>query len=435
MKKTTITPMLLRSRSKDSKYQVVIRINHDGRYYLNVGDIYASENEWDKSHNRLKPKYPNAAILNKIIADKVAEIETRLYSLSQSGKPFTAKDLTLKTNDTSLVFKDLVEAIINYRNLRLNSAKNYHTAAMNVSKYLGKDGVLLTELNAPTLRKFAQYLKSDLHMADNTIRNMLTLIGCVWKYAIEQHLVDRNLYPYDEWRYTYEYKQQPHHIALSEYEMNQFDAYYVNRYLSVDLLANSYSYSDMNIFQKSYSKELCLSLFLIGYRMQGLALCDLLKIKRNDLEFIERGETRYMVVKGMRRQKTNVAVNIVVEMDDMFTALITPYLQWDGYIFPPYRQLKPNESVTSKTAVDILKLCTRHISDRVSAIAKEIGIDKRITYYMVRHTFATIYMSKGNGNIMALASMLGHNVLATTNYIKELDSVDALIESKRGMFD
>lgn len=435
MKKTTITPMLLRSRSKDGKYQVVIRINHDGRYYLNVGDIYASEAEWDKSHNRLKPKYPNATILNKIIADKVSEIETRLYSLSQLGKPFTAKDLTIKTNDTSLVFNDLVEALINYRNLRLNTAKNLHTAAMNVSKYLGKDGVLLTELNAPTLRKFAQHLKMNLSMADNTIRNTLTLIGCVWKFAIEQHLVDRSIYPYDEWKYSSDYKQQAHHIALSEYEMNQFDAYYANRCLSVDLLKNSYSYRNMNNFLKSYSKELCLSLFLIGYRMQGLALCDLLKIKRNDIEFIEREETRYMVVKGMRRQKTNVAVNIVVEMDDMFTALITPYLQWDGYIFPPYRKLQSNEAVTSKSAIAILKLCTRHISDRMSAIAKEIGIDKRITYYMVRHTFATIYMRKGNGNIMALASMLGHNVLATTNYVKELDSVDALIDSKKGMFD
>lgn len=114
---TTITPMLLKTRAKGDAYQIVIRINHNGRYYLNVGNIYAKNSDWDDKQHRLKRKYPNSSVINKIISDKVYEIEQRLYSFTTNGKSFTAKELCQTQHSLTTNIDDLANAMVTDKNL------------------------------------------------------------------------------------------------------------------------------------------------------------------------------------------------------------------------------------------------------------------------------------------------------------------------------
>lgn len=445
---TTITPMLLKSRCKGDKQQVVIRINHNGRYYLNIGNVYARACEWDETHHRLKKKYPNADIINKMISDKVYEIEQRLYALVSANKTFTAKDLCSNKNDkgNSTLVADLIDNLCEDRNLIPKTRDNYADTLRRVRDYLGKDNISLHELNAPTLRKFADYLKHNKHLADGTIQISISHLAAVWNYAIAKRLASRADYPMDEWKYLEDYKQKPNHKALTKAQMIWAESYYINNYIVVDPLSNTYSYKNPQNHITLNHNELYLSLFLIGYRMQGLALSDLLSINHTQISYLKRGDIEYMVVSGIKRQKTGVGVEVVVELDDMTRLLLQVYLdtmsERGGWLFPIYNEIS-FERFTDRNVSDLRKRCGGKIASVMSSIGKELnkGIEdvserfpERITYYMCRHTFATVYMSNG-GNILALASMLGHNVASTTNYVKELRSVDTLIANKRGMYD
>ena len=445
---TTITPMLLKSRSKGDTFQVVIRINHDGRYYLNVGNIYARESDWDSTHHRLKKKYPNSEILNKMIADKVYEIEQRLYSFLQSKKVFTAKMLCEEksTKANSLFVSDLADNLCNDRNLTESSHNNYKLTLRRLKKFMEKENTLITEMTAPMLRKFADHMKVEMGLADGTIQISISHIASLWNYAISKRLVSRADYPMDEWRYLEDYKQKPHHIALSTSHFTLLENYFISNYIVVDQAAGAYNYKNYKNHITLKTNELCLSLFLIGYRMQGLALADLLSIKMNQISFITRGDTEYMVISDVKRQKTGVAVEIVVEMDDMANALLRVYLdtasERDGWLFPVYSDLK-FKRITDKVVNNARGYCTTLIANVVSAIGQELNesvlkddedkFPSRITYYTCRHSFATHFMEK-SGNIMALSVMLGHDVMSTTNYVKELKSIDTLIETKKDLF-
>lgn len=446
---TTITPMLLKSRSKGDKQQVVIRINHNGRYYLNIGNVYACACEWDNKKHRLKKNYPNADIINKLISDKVYEIEQRLYSLTANNQTFTAKELCSNkcAKANSLLIADLIDGLCNDRNLTPRTKANYGDTLRRVREYLGKDNISLNELNAPTLRKFADYLKHNKHLADGTIQITISHIAALWNYAISKRMASRSNYPMDEWKYLENYKQKPQHKALTKKQMIMLECYYITNYIIVDQASMTYSHKPSQSHKLLSTKELCLSLFLIGYRMQGLALADLLSIRSEMISFITRGGNEYMVVSGIKRQKTGVSVEVVVEMDDIANTLLRIYLdtmsERGGWLFPVYDTISFNR-FTDKVVTDKRKRCGAKISLVLSSIGRELnkGIEdvserfpERITYYMCRHTFATVYMECGGGNILALASMLGHNVASTTNYVKELRSVNALIDNKKGMFE
>lgn len=446
---TTITPMLLKSRSKGDTYQVVIRINHNGRYYLNIGNVYAHESDWDERNHRLKKKYPNSEILNKMIADKVYEIEQRLYSYLQSNTPFTPKMLCEEKADKSksIIIGDLIDALCEDRNLVEKTCVTYKQTLRRLRLFMEKDSILLTELTAAVLRRFADHMKNEMHLADGTIQISIAHIAAVWNFAISKKLASRADYPMEEWNYLEDYRQQPHHIAISASLMSQLENYYISNYIVVDQVSGEFNYKNYKNHITLRHKELYLSLFLIGYRMQGLALADLLRIRMEQISFIKRGDTEYMVVSNVTRQKTKVGVEVVVEMDDIANALLRVYLntasERGGWLFPVYADLK-FKRINDKVVENARMYCTILIGNTMSEIAKELNetvlkdedekFPDRVTYYVCRHSFATAYLEKTNGNILALSSMLGHDVLSTTNYVKELKSIDALIDSKKDLY-
>ena len=443
---TTITPMLLKTRAKGDTYQLVIRINHNGRYYLNVGNIYVKETDWDDKQHRLKRKYPNSSVINKIISDKLYEIEQRLYSFTANGKSFTAKELCQTQYTLTTNIDDLAKAMVNDKNLTHGSTLNYKATLRRLKTYMGRNSINITDLTAPILRKWGDYMKNTMHYADGTIQISLCHIAALWNYAISKRLVSRSQYPMDEWKYLSDFRQKPHHIALSYSQITLLHNYFKTNYVVVDGSCKTWAYVNGANHLSLKHNELYVSLFLIGYRMQGLALADLLSLRADMLSLKSYKGKEYLVVNGLKRQKTGVSVEVVVEIDNMFKFLFNAFTdtmdERDGWVFPIYSNIK-FDKITDKIVEETRNKCSLKIAYVMSSIAAELNksitnpslrFPSRITYYMCRHTFATMYMERGGGNILALASMLGHNVSATTNYVKELKNIDTLIESKMDMF-
>ena len=73
-------------------------------------------------------------------------------------------------------------------------------------------------------------------------------------------------------------------------------------------------------------------------------------------------------------------------------------------------------------------------ADRAKEVGKEL-ISPNITFYSMRHTFATIYMSNPSANPVHLATMMGRSVNGIYRYVKSLQSVDDIIDEREKIFE
>ena len=56
----------------------------------------------------------------------------------------------------------------------------------------------------------------------------------------------------------------------------------------------------------------------------------------------------------------------------------------------------------------------QHINRTLKLICDKVGISKRISAKAARHTFATLYYKKNQGDLATLSNILGHSSLAMT---------------------
>ena len=135
--------------------------------------------------------------------------------------------------------------------------------------------------------------------------------------------------------------------------------------------------------------ELVRDLFLFSC-FTGLAYIDVANLRREHLVTMD-GKTWIMT----RRKKTNVESNILLL--DIPKAIIEKYspstTPKDGKLFPILSNQKMNAYLKE--------------------IADVCGLQKRLTFHLARHTFATMSLSKGVP-MESVLKMLGHTNIKTT---------------------
>lgn len=82
------------------------------------------------------------------------------------------------------------------------------------------------------------------------------------------------------------------------------------------------------------------------------------------------------------------------------------------YIFPVLEH-----GITPLRQVELIELFVQAINDWMAKIRKKIGIEKKVTTYVARHTFSTV-MKRAGVSIEFIQESLGHtNIKTTENYL------------------
>lgn len=445
----TIKAVQITSRSKaNGEYPIVIRVQWNGRSekYL---PITCKKSEWDSKKGRVKSNCNSYNSHNRLITNELLKIGQKKLQFESNGIPYTAKDLLSDKNNlqnaNSLIFKDLMERMLDVKGYPKHTRRLYNYSYNSLVTFMGKNDFKVIELNSSLMEGFARYLKNVKALSDGTINTLLARVGCVYRYGIENGIIDEVRYPHPFKRFNYwkTYKISSNRFGLTSDVMQLLENDYLRQVVYTNGIDGTWWYKEnveKLLLHKRSSELFIQCLFLICYKMQGLALCDMVRIKSENITIQKIEGDEYYIFSDIFRQKTNEQINVISVKRTpsnaaIFDIFINSMSERDGWFLPLLnnKNAKPDNIVQAMSQMISKKLnkIFSRIDKENNNILTDMGLDYgHITFYQARHTFASVYVNEKNGNPVFLAQLMGRSVQNIFSYVNSLSNVQELIKAK-----
>lgn len=445
----TIKAVQITSRSKaNGEYPIVIRVQWNGRSekYL---PITCKKSEWDSKKGRVKSNCNSYNSHNRLITNELLKIGQKKLQFESNGIPYTAKDLLSDKNSlqnaNSLIFKDLMERMLDVKGYPKHTRRLYNYSYNSLVTFMGKNDFKVIELNSSLMEGFARYLKNVKALSDGTINTLLARVGCVYRYGIENGIIDEVRYPHPFKRFNYwkTYKISSNRFGLTSDVMQLLENDYLRQVVYTNGIDGTWWYKEnveKLLLHKRSSELFIQCLFLICYKMQGLALCDMVRIKSENITIQKIEGDEYYIFSDIFRQKTNEQINVISVKRTpsnaaIFDIFINSMSERDGWFLPLLnnKNAKPDNIVQAMSQMISKKLnkIFSRIDKENNNILTDMGLDYgHITFYQARHTFASVYVNEKNGNPVFLAQLMGRSVQNIFSYVNSLSNVQELIKAK-----
>ena len=370
---------------KNGKVAIMCRITVNGKQSTFSTKLDISATNWDLKYGRVLGKSREAqeinSKLNKIRLG-IEECYSKILKNEGTVNSTKLKNTFLGMDSGELTFFKFYEQFIADFEKKVNSGlrvegtlRRYkthlkHLRNFALTKY-GCSDISFHDLTSEFVQNFDYYLRDDLSLNHNTIWLYMINFTTICRLAMSRKHLAFN--PFSEYKNTKKDKDRGY---LLRHELEQLVAF--NCETKKDELAK-----DLFVFS-------CFT---------GLSYSDVKGLKKSNIqEFFDGNE--WIIV---RRRKTATSSNVMLL--DIPKMIIEKYagITRDGSVFP----------------VPTNQTCNQ----RLKKIARQIDClkDKRISFHLARHTFATLFLSEGVP-LESLSKMLGHKNIATTQiYAKILN--------------
>jgi integrase/recombinase XerD len=148
--------------------------------------------------------------------------------------------------------------------------------------------------------------------------------------------------------------------------------------------------------------------FVFSYLGNGINMKDIALLKNSNIE----GEfIRFVRAKTQHTHRTAtppISILISTELQDIINRQRNVDRNPNAYLFPVL-----TEGLDAHTKAACVKQFTRNVNENLKRIAQELGIDKNVTTYFARHSFATT-LKRSGANIAMISEFLGHTSIKTT---------------------
>ncbi len=391
---------------KDGTYPLVLRITKNRKpTYLYLGkNIF--ESDWDERRSRVRKSHPNATWFNNFLSKKLSKANDILVDLQIKNKDVSIrefKEVFRNTKPQSSFFSVAEEY---YTNLELSGNFNRLTAeqpAINhFKRFLKNQDIEFADISISLLEAFKAYLLGKVQVSPRTTFNYLMIIRALYKHAIKNGITDKERYPFGQGKFVIK-KPESLKIGLNKEEIRKLE--------EIELDPASYAHHARN-------------LFLYSFYNAGMRVSDVLLIRWND---IKGGRLYYVMGKNNKPGSLKVPnkayriLNQYKEQKRNKSDLI-------------FHDLKLISDFSDKIRVQRrIKEVTRRINEKLKEIALQVGIEKKVTMHIARHSFGNI--SGDSISIQMLQKLYRHSSITTTvNYqknflFKEADNaLDAVLD-------
>ncbi|MCC4227145.1 site-specific integrase [Zunongwangia profunda] len=381
----TVKAVLRKKRNPEGQYPIAVRITKDRKSsYLGTGQ-YIEEKYWDEKNRCVRKSHPNANIINNFLLTKVAETNKKVLEAENNSDYQTVT--TIKKNIRQKKKVDFfVVAEMHLKNLKDREKHHqYDTELGRLKKFksfLRKNELFFNELNVSLLRKFETYLLHHKKRSPRTVVNYLILIRTIYNFAISESLVDRGRYPFGKGKIQIRIPESQK-IGLNRKEIMKLES-------SIDL---------------TEAQQKAVDVWLISFYFAGIRVGDVLKLKWSD--FYD-GRLRYRMNKNSKL--------VTLKTPDKAISIFKKYRQNsplnNDLIFDYLTGTDLND--TQKVSIRT-QTVTRNLNRHLKKVANKLGITKRMSMHIARHSFGNI--SGDKIPIQMLQKLYRHSSVTTTiNY-------------------
>lgn len=368
-----------RRAKSDGSFNVVIRITHFKKVYTINSGVSVMEKFWNEKNSEVTRFHPNSKLLNLKVSKDFFSIQKAILKLEDD---FCIEDLRNLIDGKSkkkevTTFKSFADELISQmmQTSKTGNALVYQTAVNRLVAYCGKD-ISFVDINFTLLDQFKHHLLiSGLKL--NSISNYFRSIRAIYNKAIKLKVIDRSYYPF----YDISIKGE----KTIKRALLEDDIYKLEHVLLKLETPPTESYTAV---WKS------LNYFLLSYYLIGMSFTDLAYLKP---ENIVEGRVVF------RRRKTHKYYNVKIfpKGEKILSKLASNN---SSYILSILPEGTPEDSIESKK---IIKQWIKTTNKYLNRLSKEAEINREITTYVARHTFATIAKRLGFSNEL-IAEALGH---------------------------
>lgn len=369
-----------RYQKKNLTYPLRMRIFQDRKYKTHSLNIDLRETDWDEQLQQVNNSNPNQRLYNVKIATLKAKVQKSIFINEDEETLLTPEqiinEVSRKKHNSLIQEKpDLLEYgrkhIAKLETAgQIGNSIVYDCAINKLKSYAKTDKLTFEKVNYSFIEQFNLSLLAE-GMKVNSISNYLRTIRALFNKAIKEKVIDTNLYPFSSFKIKTEFT--------------------INRTLSIDEIKNIVSL-DLPVGSSIWHHK---NLFLLSYCLIGINFSDLLTLKKEN--FVD-GRIIF------RRRKTHKVYSIYLhpKAKEIFRYYFQPDIDNDGYVLP-FVIDKKNLIALKRDVLQVIK----NTNDNLGKMAKLCKIDKPITTYYARYSWANIARILGYSKDL-IAEALGH---------------------------
>ncbi|MEI6059431.1 MAG: site-specific integrase [Bacteroidota bacterium] len=399
--------VILETRWPNTKqmYKLKLMVTHkriQKFYTIIIPGIPATMSEQDFAKSKLdKPRRPFSEYREKFNA-----IEANARQTITDLPEFTFEAFEKKYFDPPKLDKDLFIGIKNYstelrKQTRVGTANNYDSTAYSFRKYCSDNNLTTLYYNDITVDFLNNYEAWMLNKNHNltTVGIYLRNIRAILNIAIRNDLIKKDSYPFGRGKFEIPAGRS------------------VKKALTVQDVGKIFNYPALDGTTIQRQRDY----WIFSYLCNGINMKDIARLRYRN---IDKESITFIRAKTERKQRSNqktVVIPLTTEIENIILRWGNQNISKDEYIFPILR-----DNLTPEKELALIQQAIKTLNKYLRRIALELKIEKDVSSYTARHSFATV-MKRSGASTEFISESLGHSNLATTeNYLASFE-----METKR----
>ncbi|MGB8704787.1 MAG: site-specific integrase [Gillisia sp.] len=386
----SIKTVLRKKKLSNGKFPISLRVTKDRKSKFFSTPFETGVDEWDSKIGRFNKKHSQQLRSNRLlgrIEDRALEVLTELemsqdfYTLNEFERKFRVKSNPQASNLFTF-WEELIDEMKEAG--RMGNAEVYHHTKNSVEKFVKKKPIPFNEITPTFLDKYEVYLRNKGGTGGG-IGVKMRAIRAIFNMAIKRGIIDEKIYPFKLYKIS-KLKGKAIKKALSIEEVHKLQ--------NLDLSDKPHLVNSRNYF-------------IFSFYTRGMNFADMMQLKWKNIS----GDRIHYT-----RSKTKG--NFIIKIMPPVKQILDYYGNNKPYVLPII--LRENLSPTQLN--DRKRKTLKKFNKDLKEIAKLVNIDKPVTSYVARHSFANCLKQKGASTDI-ISESLGHQDVKTTKaYLKELDT-------------
>lgn len=388
--------------NKKGEAPVHFRIIKDRKIHYISSGIMLLEEHWDFDKIKIKSKHTNSHRLNSFLANKYAELQDQVFEHETVTKSLTSRMLRDKLYGKKPTDFFAFSQKANQEYLKDGKIGTYDKNKSILAKltgYMQGQTLSFQDITPEFLSKYENHLKQVHKNSTNTVHKDFKFIRKLFNDAYREDIIEHSLIPFTKYK-----------MKTTKTQRN---------YLDEDELK---SIEDFNVTPGT-RLELHRDMFVFAAYTGGLRVSDILQLRWKDYDGININFT-------IKKTGTQLSIKVPDKGNFILNKYKPKKSSKNTFIFP---MLSNSLNINDPKELDnALSSATAYINKNLKIIADKLGLEKKVSFHISRHTWATRALRKGI-SIDKVSKIMGHAQLRETQIYAKI--VNAELDKAMDVFN